>query len=111
MEHRYNMDFMYNRTSRQQTIGSDSDSVDSIPELHDNLPYFYKKFIIIKNYGKGRYSKSKYTNITTDTLIMIKNTLFLFKRPCCILLLLFHLFLLLFGANFGLGYFLGTLCK
>jgi hypothetical protein len=110
MEHRYNMDFMYNRMSRQQAIGSDSDSVDSIPELHDNLPYFYKKFIIIKNYGKGRYSKSKYTNITTDTLIMIK-TLFLFKRPCCILLLLFHLFLLLFGANFGLGYFLGTLCK
>lgn len=69
MEHRYNMDFMYNRTSRQQTIGSDSDSVDSIPELHDNLPYFYKKFIIIKNYGKGRYSKSKYINITTETLI------------------------------------------
>lgn len=82
MEHRYNMDFMYNRTSRQQTIGSDSDSVDSIPELHDNLPYFYKKFIIIKNYGKGRYSKSKYTifiytNITTETLIkIIKNALF-----------------------------------
>lgn len=61
MEHKYNMDYAYNRTTRQHTTTSDSE-VSTSPNLSDpneKLPCIYKKFIVIRNFGSMSFFKSK----------------------------------------------------
>ena len=59
MEHRYNMDYVYNRTNRQDTTSSEISIPANLSSSNEKLPCIYKKFIVIRNFGSMSYFKSK----------------------------------------------------